>query len=419
MVVFDLETTELIEDDVEIEDMSVSVACAMWLPAAATLEAAMEDAASKTFWHESVTRAPNGEAAAGVRELLDWLDGAAMIVAYNGREFDMRVLSRYYHDGEDDRRQAHLAKLVDPAEAVQRAAGRRAKLSTVLRLNTKAQKGGEGCDAPRWWHDGRHTQLQRYCAQDVRVLADLVVRPEIRVPGGGVTREASVLRVLTDVAAPAIPHAGICHECGRAAAASAGGDVGARVSDAFIRKLHEHGVTEARDITTRTVDEYRTLLGGLTAAELAQLRSVGVRTDAEARLREAYLRKLADDAPLDLGATRAHEERAASSRSGEHCAACGGGKRKRRATGAYDETRRRKARRTTPRGYMDRGGRDWVGCKRGAIVLGEAAVERTVAGRYEWRDRGMSPVRGARKRHWEDEHEPSHRAQRPRTDGGQ
>ena len=242
---------------------------------------------------------------------------------------------------------------------------------------------------------------------------------EVRVPGGGVTREASVLQVLTDVAAPAIPHAGICHECGRAAAASAGGDVGARVSDAFIRKLHEHGVTEARDITTRTVAEYRTLLGGLTAAELAQLRSVGVRTDAEARLREAYLRKLADDAPLDLGATRAHEERAASSHSGEHCAACGGGKRKRRATGAYDETRRRKARRTTPRGYMDRGGRDWVGCKRGAIVLGEAAVERTVAGRYEWRDRGMSPVRGARKRHWEDEHEPTHRAQRPRTDGGQ
>ena len=96
VVVFDLETTELIEDDVAVEDMSVSVACAMWLPTAATAEAALAEAASKTFWHESVTRAPNGEAAAGVRELLDWLDGAAMVVAYNGRGFDMRVLSRYY-----------------------------------------------------------------------------------------------------------------------------------------------------------------------------------------------------------------------------------------------------------------------------------------------------------------------------------
>ena len=311
------------------------------------------------------------------------------------------------------------AKMVDPAEAVQRAAGRRAKLSTVLRLNTKAQKGGEGCDAPRWWQEGRHTQLQRYCAQDVRVLADLVVRQEIRVPGGGVTREASVRHALTEVAAPTIPCAGICPGCGRATAAAAGGDVGARVSDAFIRKLHAHGVTEARDITTRTIAEYRALLGGLTAAELAQLRSVGVRTDAEMRQREAYLRRLADDAPLDLDETRAREGRAAGSHSGDHCTVCGDGKRKRRAEGAYDETRRRGARRTTPRGYMDRGGRDWAGCKRSAIVLGGAAVERVVAGRYEWRDRGMSPVRGARKRHWEDEHEPTHRAQRPRTDDGQ
>ena len=84
---------------------------------------------------------------------------------------------------------------------------------------------------------------------------------------------------------------------------------------------------------------------------------------------------------------------------------------------AYDETRRRKARRTGTRGYMDRGARDWAGNKRGAIVLGGAAMERVVAGRYEWRDRGMAPVSGARKRHWEDEHEPTHRAQRPRTDG--
>ena len=69
-------------------------------------------------------------------------------------------------------------------------------------------------------------------------------------------------------------------------------------------------------------------------------------------------------------------------------------------------------------GYMDRGGRAWAGNKRSAIVLGSAAMERIVAGRYEWRDRAMTPVRGARKRYWEDIHEPTHRAQRPRTDGG-
>ena len=94
------------------------------------------------------------------------------------------------------------------------------------------------------------------------------------------------------------------------------------------------------------------------------------------------------------------------------CTACGG--RKRNAPRSYDEVRRRKVRRTDgPHGYMERGGRDWAGSKRTAIVVGGAALERVVAGRYEWRDSGLAPVRGARKRFWEDEHEPVHRAQRP------
>ena len=76
-------------------------------------------------------------------------DGARMIVAYNGREFDMRVLRRAY-GGDDARWQAHMAKLVDPIEAVRRATGRRAKLSTLLALNTRSAKAGTGCDAPRW-----------------------------------------------------------------------------------------------------------------------------------------------------------------------------------------------------------------------------------------------------------------------------
>ena len=62
---------------------------------------------------------------------------------------------------------------------------------------------------------------------------------------------------------------------------------------------------------------------------------------------------------------------------------------------------------------MERGGRNWAGSKRTAIVMGGAALERVVAGRYEWRDSGLAPVRGARKRYWEDEQEPVHRAQRP------
>ena len=169
-------------------------------------------------------------------------------------------------------------------------------------------------------------------------------------------------------------------------------------------------------------------MGRLSHSETAQLRSVGVHTDAERRARDAYLRALDDDAPLDMGTARGADRQQHgnsgtdgpvvgrqrwSANGGQfYCSACGG--RKRKAPQSYDEVRRRKARRTEgPRGYMERGGRSRAGSKRTAIVMGGAALERVVAGRYEWRDSGLAPVRGERKRYWEDEHEPVHRTQRP------
>ena len=34
--------------------------------------------------------------------------------------------------------------------------------------------------------------------------------------------------------------------------------------------------------------------------------------------------------------------------------------------------------------------------------MGPAALERVVAGKYEWRDEGMRAIRGVRKRYWEE-----------------
>ena len=355
VVVFDLETTELVEEDVAVEDMTASVACAMWLPEAATVEAARAGAAARSFWHESVGRAPNGDVAAGMRAMLAWFDGAQLIVAYNGRAFDMRVLKQLY-DGDDERWQAHMDKLVDPAEAVRHATGRRVKLSTVLKYNTKGEKGGSGCDAPRWWKEGKHEQLQRYCAQDVQVLVDLVLRPEMRVPGGGVTKGASVRGVLTGSGV------GRCGACG---VVLGEGDE------------HEGGTAGGGD---------------------------GEDGDEEAPVRE----------------TRATVRRRAaggsSAADGTKCAACSAGKRG-RSEARYDETQRRK-KRVKRAGYMDRGGRNWAGSKRAANVMGGHAMERVVAGRYEWHDRAMGPMTGRRKRYWQEENEPVHRAQRPRTEGG-
>ena len=127
VVVFDVETTQLIDDGLALEDMEVSVATAMWLPAARNAHDALHGAARQTFWHRAVERGPDGGAASAVGDMLKWFDDARMIVAYNGREFDMRVLWRHY-DGDEDRWRRHMGKLHDPMTTVTRAAGRRIKL---------------------------------------------------------------------------------------------------------------------------------------------------------------------------------------------------------------------------------------------------------------------------------------------------
>ena len=148
-----------------------------------------------SVWHSAVTRAPDGSTARSVADMLAWFDDARVIVAYNGRAFDMHVLRGYY-GGDAERWEAHLAKLHDPMAAVQRAVGRRVRLATLLRLNGLGAKAGTGCDAPAWWAVGRLQQLEQYCMRDTRALADVVLRRELRVSSSDVTRDASVAALI-------------------------------------------------------------------------------------------------------------------------------------------------------------------------------------------------------------------------------
>ena len=68
----------------------------------------------------------------------------------------------------------------------------------------------------------------------------------------------------------------------------------------------------------------------------------------------------------------------------------------------YDETKRRGPRKAPSVGYMtSSGGRAGHMHAAATVVMGPAALERVVAGRYEWRDRAMPSVRGKRKRFWD------------------
>ena len=171
VVVFDVETTHLIEEEeTAIEDMEVSIACAVRIPIAKSIREAVAQEEHGTFWHKDACDG-RGERE-GIEGLLEWFDTARTIVAYNGRHFDMRALRGLYGPGEEGEKrwQAHVAKLHDPFAAVQRAAGRRTGLATLLSLNGRKGKAGAGCDAPALWRDGKLNQLEMYCRRDVEAL---------------------------------------------------------------------------------------------------------------------------------------------------------------------------------------------------------------------------------------------------------
>ena len=330
VVVYDVETTTLIDEHVRVEDMEVSVACATRLPAAATKEATWAAAEHGTFWHADA----RGVSGSAVERLLEWFDAADAIVAYNGRAFDMRVMERVYA-GDAERARSHMAKLMDPMEVVQRACGRRVRLSHLLALNGGAQKAGAGCDAPRLWERGQMEQLERYCRRDVEALAGLVMKDSIRVPGG-TTSDASV--------APRL----------RAA----------------------HVMEDSRDSGAEQQDDAR---GAHDAGREPQPSRRRQRTGGEARANEGDGGGAAQMGEQTGGvsgsdATRAYDEGSKPKRQ------------RRTPVPTYDEVVRRKPHRKRGRiQYVERG-RGAKGASSRRVEVGPLAIDRTVAQRYEWRD---------------------------------
>ena len=94
VVCFDVETTELVDEGTPIRDMRVSVACAMHVPRGCTCAKGGEVTRS-THWPEVAMRDGQREGEK-LEKLLQSFDDAAVIVAYNGRSFDMQVMRQAF-----------------------------------------------------------------------------------------------------------------------------------------------------------------------------------------------------------------------------------------------------------------------------------------------------------------------------------
>jgi DEAD/DEAH box helicase domain-containing protein len=103
-----------------------------------------------------------------VADLAATLRRGRLVVGYNVRRFDYRVLSGY--TGAD---YAHLLPTLDLLEEVHRALGFRLRMNDLALATLGSGKSADGLQSLAWVKQGRLDLVEQYCRKDVEVLRDL------------------------------------------------------------------------------------------------------------------------------------------------------------------------------------------------------------------------------------------------------
>jgi hypothetical protein len=315
------------------------------MPHADTVRDAREQEEQAVFWIE--------HGRGGVAELKRWMDEAEAVVVYNDTHDTLRTLEAQYK-GEDARWKEHNGKTIDAAHAMRVSLGRTVRLSALLQRNGWGRVAGTGCDVDHMWERGNVEGIEHACTRDVAAMTTVLVSNAIRLGDGATTRMARVHEALADTIEAEAPDASEDER---------GDSTGAQRAERSTRTRRE----SARDEPARP------------AAAGERARHGKRRADAETSTSPQG----GGPSATPEGGTAGKARRTAS--EGVRPTRVAGEKRQ----GFYDQTRRHKARRRIgPAPYME-SARDRGGRKRKAIEVGPATVERTVNGRYEWRDAGL------------------------------
>lgn len=100
--------------------------------------------------------------------LLQLLEEASLIIGFNVKRFDYKVLEPYYHHRTLD----HLPTL-DILEEVVHRLGHRVRLQSLAQATLGRGKLGDGLDAIRFFRQGQMDKLRQYCLEDVTLTRDL------------------------------------------------------------------------------------------------------------------------------------------------------------------------------------------------------------------------------------------------------
>ncbi len=102
-----------------------------------------------------------------VEALIARLHTADLVVGFNVRRFDYRVLRGYTDDDLD------AVATYDLLDAIHGRLGFRLSLAHLGEETLGRSKSGDGLQSLRWWREGRVDEVESYCRDDVALLRDL------------------------------------------------------------------------------------------------------------------------------------------------------------------------------------------------------------------------------------------------------
>jgi DEAD/DEAH box helicase domain-containing protein len=102
-----------------------------------------------------------------VEEFIDRLHQFDLVIGFNIKSFDYRVLSGYANID------FSRINTLDILEDIYNYLGFRLSLAHLAEITLKTNKTADGLQALQWWHEGRIDEIIEYCTQDVRITHDL------------------------------------------------------------------------------------------------------------------------------------------------------------------------------------------------------------------------------------------------------
>jgi DEAD/DEAH box helicase domain-containing protein len=102
-----------------------------------------------------------------VNRLIKHLGQVDLVIGFNIKRFDYRVLSAYTPQ------KLEQLPTLDLMLDVQKTLGHRLSLQALGEATLDAGKSADGLQAVAWWREGEMEKITKYCAQDVELTRDL------------------------------------------------------------------------------------------------------------------------------------------------------------------------------------------------------------------------------------------------------